>query len=728
MRVVAFLLALLAAPLPLRAEDVPQAAPRDGMCSVPADEHWKPQEQFVWKQVCLGDEANFNIEQGYGADLDPKEPAGLPESRVLSSAFLATMLLSDKYRRALTSRGVRIIGARFTERVDLQNAELSNDLWLDRSLLENGADLRGLRSTRRITLDGSKITGQLKMAQLKIRGDLSMGKAEFAAVDLGLAHVGGSLILSGSTGADDLNMVGLQVDGYLFMDDKAKFASIDLSAARVGALYLGDSQVTGLLNLAELHVDHDLLMYQAEFADVLLGLAHVQGQLTLANSKVTGNLTAYGLRVDGNLIGLKVEFNKGSLAGADVGGSLSLIGATVIGDLDMSSIRVGGMLSLSSIPMSSFVASIPEFPSSSLDVLGLKVDRDPNAILEARFGKVDLSSAKVQGGLGLLGAILSGDLFMDGVQIGADLTMVNARYKAVVLERARIAGVFNLRGSKLGGKLDCYASEIGSRFDLRGAEFAGPIICSFAKIGELDLAGGTFQDDVDMTGTQINAELRIGSAGEERTRWAAKSTLSLRNARADAIQDSQDSWPARIDLSGFAYRNLGGRNATQQDQMADRPVSWFVSWLAKQDPYAPAPYEQLATVLRSGGKPGTADDILYASKERERAQATLLRRAWLTTIDVAIGYGYHMEWALVWVAGFVFTGIAVLRFSGEGPRNLMPFGIAYSFDMLLPIIRLREKHYQIDLQGWPRYYFYVHKIMGYVLASFLIAGLAGITK
>jgi hypothetical protein len=48
--------------------------------------------------------------------------------------------------------------------------------------------------------------------------------------------------------------------------------------------------------------------------------------------------------------------------------------------------------------------------------------------------------------------------------------------------------------------------------------------------------------------------------------------------------------------------------------------------------------------------------------------------------------------------------------------------------LLLPIIRLREKHYQIDLESRVRYYFYLHKIMGYVLASFLIAGIAGLTK
>jgi hypothetical protein len=61
----------------------------------------------------------------------------------------------------------------------------------------------------------------------------------------------------------------------------------------------------------------------------------------------------------------------------------------------------------------------------------------------------------------------------------------------------------------------------------------------------------------------------------------------------------------------------------------------------------------------------------------------------------------------------------------------MPVGIAYSVDMLLPIIKLRECHYDIDFEGQfrpARYYFYFHKFMGYVLASFLVAGLSGLTK
>jgi hypothetical protein len=82
------------------------------------------------------------------------------------------------------------------------------------------------------------------------------------------------------------------------------------------------------------------------------------------------------------------------------------------------------------------------------------------------------------------------------------------------------------------------------------------------------------------------------------------------------------------------------------------------------------------------------------------------------------------------VLGLTIFGAVMLRVSKEGPRNQMPIGLAFSFDMLLPIIRLREKHYtDVDLQpGYARYYFYLHKIMGYVLASFVIAALAALMK
>ena len=54
---------------------------------------------------------------------------------------------------------------------------------------------------------------------------------------------------------------------------------------------------------------------------------------------------------------------------------------------------------------------------------------------------------------------------------------------------------------------------------------------------------------------------------------------------------------------------------------------------------------------------------------------------------------------------------------------------AFSVDMILPIIKLREKHYNYDLQkDWQRYYFYFHQLFGWFMATFILAGIAGVTQ
>ena len=161
--------------------------------------------------------------------------------------------------------------------------------------------------------------------------------------------------------------------------------------------------------------------------------------------------------------------------------------------------------------------------------------------------------------------------------------------------------------------------------------------------------------------------------------------------------------------------------------MISRSGEWFDNWLGKQAAYTPAPYQQLAAILREQGRSDDADEILYAGKERERAQSSSLHYLWLSVNKLFIGYGYHVWWTLLGVAVLLLAWVLFLWFSGEGRKHGMPYGFIYSFDMLLPIIRLREKHYKIDLIGCVRYYFYLHKIMGFVLASFLIAGLSGLT-
>jgi hypothetical protein len=71
-------------------------------------------------------------------------------------------------------------------------------------------------------------------------------------------------------------------------------------------------------------------------------------------------------------------------------------------------------------------------------------------------------------------------------------------------------------------------------------------------------------------------------------------------------------------------------------------------------------------------------------------------------------------------------------------------GFWFSFDYLLPVIRLREDHYKevalasiaqarfpylgVQLSIPVRGYFYFHQIVGYILVFFLIAALSGIIE
>jgi hypothetical protein len=419
--------------------------------------------------------------------------------------------------------------------------------------------------------------------------------------------------------------------------------------------------------------------------------------IDLSGSKVPGALQANGLDLDADLFLRNGEFADIDLTGAHIGGQLALDGSKVTGKLNMNAVHIEQSLIMRN---------------------------------KAEFAEVDLTGGHIGRQLSLDGSKVTKKLAMPGLRIEQHLHMRNdAEFAEVELISAHIGGLFSLIGSKVNARLNCDSIDVGgSVFLSRGATFSDRINLIFAKITRnLELTNATFGGPVDMTGARIGGELRLGS---ERTgvaaKWKAGSELILRNVSVDIIRDLSNAWPERLDLNGLYYQSLGGIYAADPTQ--ERSVGWFELWLGKQQRYAAQPYERLALCLENNGKSEMAKLIRYAGRERERKESTgCSRYIWLTTFKYSVGYGYRPWRALSWAAALVLLGVAVLQISGEGPANHMPYGFAYSFDMLLPIVKLEEWHDKIDLIGWARYYFYAHKIMGYVLASFLIAGLAGLT-
>ena len=102
----------------------------------------------------------------------------------------------------------------------------------------------------------------------------------------------------------------------------------------------------------------------------------------------------------------------------------------------------------------------------------------------------------------------------------------------------------------------------------------------------------------------------------------------------------------------------------------------------------------------------------------------------MLTLLLFIGYGYGAGefWALFWAIPFLWAGVVVAQCKGvPGPDGERP-GFWYSFDMLLPGIWLSERHAKIVLGGRAAHYFHVHRLVGYVLLFFVVAGLAGLTE
>src|SRR6266446_4088012 len=674
-------LILFIAPIGARSQEPTQPVFLDKPCSVSVDSRWTRQEKFVWEHAGVGAVADLNAAPEYGGDRDPTNPAEWPQSRVLRPAFLRTILFEDLYRRTLTRRGVSIRGARFTEAVDLENAELEHPLELEYSLLEKGINLRRVRSKFPIGLRHSNVAGIFDMYELQLDADMDLQNGKFTDVGLVRAHVR-LLDLTGSRVTGNLDMTRLQVDQTLSMTDNAEFADAVLSGAHVGGdLDLRGAKVTGKLDMTRLQVDQTLSMTDnAEFADAVLSGAHVGGDLDLRGAKVTGKLDMTRLQVDQTLsMTDNAEFADAVLSGAHVGGDLGLSSAKVAGKLDMTRLQVDQTLSMTN---------------------------------KAEFANVVLTGARVGGYLDLRGAKVTGKLDMSGFRVDQSLGMSDeAEFADVVLAVARVGNSLGLSGAKVTGHLDCYGLEVGQQVLMDHATFGDSINCRIAKIqGDLHLSDSRFKKDVDLSGAEIGGFLYLDSA-----QWSDGITLVLRDAKVGIIPTLADTWTPKLDLDGFSYRGAGA---------ADK----FKSWLGRLDRYAPQPYDQLASVVESQGNRALATEIRYSGRERERSEAMGTAWAGLTTLKWVIGYGYYPYFAMFWVIGLVMVGALILRVSDEGRRNGMPYGLTYSFDLLLPIIRLRESHYQIDLKTWARYYFYGHKIMGYLLASFLIAGLAGLTK
>ena len=153
----------------------------------------------------------------------------------------------------------------------------------------------------------------------------------------------------------------------------------------------------------------------------------------------------------------------------------------------------------------------------------------------------------------------------------------------------------------------------------------------------------------------------------------------------------------------------------------------MIDWLELQTDYSPDAYVQMASVLSTFGYFESARRVRIASKNRELATSSdNLRKFNLGTQWLFIEYGYGYWRVAMWMLIFCAIGVRVLRKANHPPGASVVARWFYSFDRLIPVVKLSESHFKPELTGGAKYYFFIHTLAGFILASYLVAGLTGI--
>jgi hypothetical protein len=552
------------------------------------------------------------------------------------------------------------------------------------------------------------------------------------------AHFGTALDPSNQQGWGNNRKLSAGFLRRIFAEQASRNEIPDEGARVIGA-FLPDGQV---LSFARLH--RPVWLDQCRFEKPIdFELLEVVGTLSLEASWVNGGVMLRHAKIDDQLNMSRATFAQTvNCDGLQVGRHLLMREkATFKGDVILIAAKIDGQLDMRG---STF--------EQTVNGNGLHVGRNLFMREAATFkGDVILIGARIDGQLDMRGSTFEQKVDGDGLQIGRHLLMrEKTTFRGdVTLDNAYIQGQLDMSDSTFEQKVDGSSLQVSQHLFMQNSTFRQPTSLIFARVGaDLDLRGACFAS-LDLTGAKVTQELRLADMGST-VLWQAwvggGSSFKLRNAQVGTLQDALKCWPCAIDLEGFTYGHLGGFGATATDDARDRSISDWKAWLAKDGGlshrYSPRPYAQLASVLVAAGRRDYANSILFAARERERAEARRSHRwprwLWLSALSYLFGYGIGIYTfrVLFWILGSVAAGTAVLWFLAPAANAKGVFWCAgASLDRLLPIIQLNKEFADFfndpgrqRLTGGVIAFFAALGLWGWVLGSFLIAAVSGLTQ
>ncbi|MEV3856447.1 hypothetical protein AB0J38_19235 [Streptomyces sp. NPDC050095] len=600
----------------------------------------------------------------------------MPAAKVAGSVNLSDMYLSCPRARALFAQGLDVGG----------------DLVMEGRFRAVGADPRAL-----VDLAGAHIGIDVSLRSATVENK------EGPCLHARGMHVEGRLLLnsglvaSGRTDRAAVNLSGVHVGGWFYLDDA------EINNPGGSAVWMSHAQVGGSVKIGP----RTEVRSGGTLASIDMDRSQVVGNVQLEH--VTMSSTG------GTCL---------SLLQASIGASLSVFGEVHLrnaGDdplLRLDGISVGGNV---------------RFERATFEAQRSTAISAANAQLGNDFllgDEVTVTCSSDDDAVKLKRAQLGGDLNLQGVRIenlrgGAlsayDLTAVNVRIEHhSILSSSSRRSTVRLYGARIQARL--LLGEAVLRND------RGPALSCFNMRARDSL--------------RMSRDFRaIGRTEED-----GDCTVDFGNFRVDGdlvwdVRGIQDTGRVRgrVSLDGMTYSGIPGGMDVQAMLALIRDGSSV---------YAAQPYQQLAAVYRAAGHDREVRRILMAQRRdqvRGDALAGVAQRAWVRTSGLLIGYGYQAWRALVWLLCILVVSVtaalalgahgALIRTSQSGTpgaRCSVVEQVGVGLDMGLPLVRASqtaackaaptEWGQALVALGWPL------QITAWAFATLFVVGFTGAVR
>jgi len=434
----------------------------------------------------------------------------------------------------------------------------------------------------------------------------------------------------------------------------------------------------------------------------LLG-AWVEGRLDLGESRVPASLWFYRCVFDNTPLfdGAQVE---GALSFPDcvlpglladrcrITQDLALnAGCRIAEELRLQQAHIGGDLNCARLVLSSEDGD--RVGRRPLQADGLRV-----------AGSVRLTEGfEASGEVRFVGARVRGDWLASRAHLTGPVDSGGARRTALLLDRIHVGGDLRLdEGFAAAGRVSLRRARVGGDLDCTGA--------AFDRVGD-----ATWGDGIALALDRA----RIGGALRLRGLQGPLLGASFAGTRVGTLVDDASTWGERLVLDGFAYSSFG--------EGAPLDAPFRLAWLERQPPahlegdFRMHPWHRAIAVLRRMGHVHSAGEIALRRERRLRRIGLIgggappalrwLSRGAHALFGLLAGYGWRPQRLGAWAAAVWLASAALFWVAAEDGAIVAtpaidaaaPFSpLAYSLDLLLPLVDLQQRHAWAPVVRAPR--------------------------